>query len=167
MILSYHQIWQNNKQTVLTHTKSINHHHPLPNQHGPLNSPKGDRWLPRGAWSPPKTVANWRCSQMEFCSSFEAGSAFNAGWWLGAKTHWEIALTAKWQGWAKRDGSREGAESSWETMVLTLLPNHFIPPFLHLRGLQAIRAAHPLLLTYGHPSSLLACLVPGRICFSC
>ena len=44
-------------------------------------------------------------------------------------------------------------------MVLTLLPNHFIPPSLRLRGLQAIRAAHPLPLTYGHPSLLAFVLV--------
>ena len=32
---------------VVVSYKSNNHHHQLPNQHGPLNSSEGDRWLPR------------------------------------------------------------------------------------------------------------------------
>lgn len=141
---SYKHIWQNNKQTENAHTRvtvtsSINY----PIKCGPSNSPKGDGWLPSALEIHQMLFAKWRCSQMEVLSSSERLGESSVKDQLSAKAQSEIDLTAKWQEWAKRNG--DGRERDWGLRAavrqcvladsdLTLLPNHFIPPFFCWRG---------------------------------
>lgn len=83
------------KQTTQAHDENINnHHHQPPDQCGPLNSPKGDRWLPRAHEAGQMLVAKWRYNQMECLSSSERLGVISMKDGR-VQTHSEIALTAK------------------------------------------------------------------------